>query len=471
MLVLAALGQHAEALRVFDAVRARLCEDLGADPDPVLRDAHARVLAQDVPAGVAAPAPSAGPARLVTPAPAPVSPSTRVRAPASPVPGHGRPDDPSVPRAPHQLPGRPALVTGRQDDLLRIVLALGQPGRGGAAVVTVGGLPGVGKSALAVAAAHQAAAAFPDGELYASLGGSGPGLPPPAPADVLRGFLHALDPAAPATRSGYARSYQAQCDQAVLGQYRSLTAGRRLLVVLDGAHSAAQVRPLLPTGTGCAALITSQEALTSLDATATVELRPLALADALDLLAGLTAAGPAWESAAAAEICAACGGLPLALRIVAAQLASRPAWSMADAAIRLRPEATRLAVLAHGDLSVSASIQASYDALRRDHSPAGPQAARAFLRLAAADGLPLARGIVLGQAAAVLGEPPARCEAALERLADAHLLDTPAPGRYQMHPLLRLAARELPVRTARGPGGASPARPGRRRAPGQGQVA
>jgi hypothetical protein len=295
----------------------------------------------------------------------------------------------------------------------------------------VDGMPGVGKSALAVLAAYQASAAFPDGVLYADLSTSTPGARSVPALEVLHAFLSALDPS---------RSRTPAAERESVGRYRSLISSRRILVVLDGAASAAQVRPLLPTGEGSAALVTSRETLPSLDATTTVTVHPLSHDDSLDMLIGMVPGARLHrEPAAAAVICQACEGLPLALRIVAAQSASRPLWPVTRMASRLGDRSTRLAALRHGDLSVAASLRSSIDCLSLGAPLAGIDAARAFVQL----GILTISDISLGAAQLLLDIPGRRVERAMERLADAHLLDSPSPGWYRMHGLLRLFSADL----------------------------
>jgi hypothetical protein len=248
---------------------------------------------------------------------------------------------------------------------------------------------------------------------------------------VLRAFVQALDP-------GCAAGSLTERD--AVGRYRSLAAGLRLLVVLDGAVSADQVRPLLPTGEGSAAVITSRETLASLDTAGASTLAPLDGEDSAALLAGLIgASGIRLEAGQAALVAEACEGVPLALRIAAARLAARPSWPVDATVARLVDERTRLATLRHGDLSVTASLRASYDALRMTGSPVSVDAADALLRF----GLLPCPEVNADVAAAALGFRPARCERALERLVDAHLLTCPGPSQYRMGTLLRLFCREL----------------------------
>lgn len=218
--------------------------------------------------------------------------------------------------------------------------------------------------------------------------------------------------------------------EAATVRYRSLLAGRRVLVVLDNAADTAQVRPLLPATAGCAAVVTSRAQLADLDGAVPSSLDLPPERDALTLLARI--AGPyrvAAEADAAAAIVACCGRLPLAVRIAGSRLRSRPGWPLAELAARLGPEHRRLDELTVGDLGVRASIGRSYRALP-------PLVARTFRLLALLDG----HDVTPAAATALAGDPAAAVH--LELLADAHLLGSPAPGRYRLHPLVRLFARE-----------------------------
>src|SRR6266545_3245468 len=228
-----------------------------------------------------------------------------------------------VPVVPAELPPAIATFTGRQAELARLgaLLAATQVAARAAApvIAVIAGKPGVGKSALAVRLAHQAAARYPDAQLYVDLRGSEP--EPLAPGEVLGRFLRALGRRAEDIPVGLD-------DQAAA--YRSVLAGKRALAVLDNAASEAQVRPLLPGSPTCAVLITSRRVLDGLDAATSFTLEVLDEREAVALLGGL--AGPdrvAAEPAAAAAVVRHCGLLPLAVRIAGARLRSRPGWTAA----------------------------------------------------------------------------------------------------------------------------------------------
>jgi DNA-binding SARP family transcriptional activator len=329
-------------------------------------------------------------------------------------------NDPALDRpgdAPVQLPPDVADFTGRAAELADLTALLGGP-----APVAVSGRPGVGKSALAVHAAHRLAGRFPGGVLYVDLRGGDPDGGR-APYPVLDGFLRALGvPAA---------EVPADLDTAAAA-YRSRLTGRRVLVVLDNAAGAAQVRPLLPAGPRCAVLVTSRVPLADLDGATPLSLDLLTGPDALALLARLVGERRVRaEPTAAADLVRLCGGLPLALRIAGSRLRARPRWPLSALVARLADERGRLSELAVGDRAVRSSFADSYRAL---------PAAQALLyrSLALLPGPDAGAEVV----AAATGLPPERAADGLERLVDAHLVESPAPGRYRLHDLLRLFARE-----------------------------
>jgi tetratricopeptide (TPR) repeat protein len=338
------------------------------------------------------------------------------------------PPEPAAP-VPRELPVRLGVFTGRAAELRRLQRLGEEPD--GDRIVAIHGLSGVGKSALAVEAAWRLLDRYPDGQLYLDLHGASAGLAPLEPADALGRLLRSLglDGA----------SIPVDAEEAA-ARYRSLLAGRRILVVLDNAASSAQARLLLPTSAGCAALVTSRNVLADLDATSHLRLDVLAPADSVLLLGRLTGPGRArGEPDAVGVIAELCAHLPLALRIAGARLAARPGWSPALLAARLRDERHRLDELQAGDLAVRASFQVGYAALAAAGAPAGQRAARTFRLL----GLLAAPEVGVAMVAALTGEPQSLADAALEGLVDAQLLQTSAPGRYRMHDLLRLFAREL----------------------------
>jgi tetratricopeptide (TPR) repeat protein/transcriptional regulator with XRE-family HTH domain len=342
-----------------------------------------------------------------------------------------------VPVVPHQLPpdiadfvGRARLVTEFREWLgSRPDGVAGKAVRAAVAVYAVSGQAGVGKSALAVHVAHQSAADFPDGQLYANLRGAGVGgVSPLGEGEVLGRFLRALGVDGNAVPSSTE-------ERAAL--YRSQLAGRRVLVVLDDAASEAQVRPLLPGSPGCAVLLTSRTRLAGLEGARLLHIDTLDTGPALELLGRIASTGRvAAEPDAAAAIVAACGRLPLAVRIAGARLAARPHWPLARMAALLADERNRLNALAYGDLDVRASLSLSYREL-------GPEQRRLFRRLGLLDAVDVAAWV----AGPLLECPLARAEALLEDLADAQLVDVASKDvtghvRYRLHDLMRAYARE-----------------------------
>jgi len=257
-----------------------------------------------------------------------------------------------VPVVPRQLPADVADFTGRVDVLEQLhQLMRCREGEGTAVVVSAAvGKAGVGKTALAVHAAHQLRALFPDGQLYVNLRGAEEQAL--APAHVLGGFLRALG----------VRGHPVPDDvDERAGLYRSLMADRRVLVLLDNAADVAQVRPLLPAGAGNAVLVTSRARLTGLAVAEVVDLDVLPPGQAVELLGKIAGTDRvAGEPGAAQAIAAMCGHLPLALRIVGTRLAAKPHWRLQRLADRLAAQHRRLDELAAGDLEVRASVALSY---------------------------------------------------------------------------------------------------------------
>ncbi|SCL44436.1 Predicted ATPase [Micromonospora citrea] len=325
---------------------------------------------------------------------------------------------------PYQLPPAPPLMTGRSAEVGRLLAAT----QADAAVCLLEGAGGVGKSALALHVAHRIVGRYGGGCLYADLRGATDGVAAADPADVLGRFLRALGvPTVPAS-----------LDEAS-ALLRTWTAGRGVLVVLDNAASAAQVRPLLASGPGCATIVTSRWVLADLDTTARIRVDPLSDDAALDLLTGLTGAHRVQaEPAAATTVVRRCGGLPLALRIVGARAAARPDASLTGLAERMDDEGLRLDVLEVGDLSVRASLHLGYQVFGDARQGERRQAARLF-RLAA---LPDWTHLTPYGCAALADLPVAAAERALDALTDAHLIESAGGGRYRFHDIVRLYARE-----------------------------
>jgi DNA-binding SARP family transcriptional activator/tetratricopeptide (TPR) repeat protein len=392
MVALYRCGRQADALSVYRAGRAALVDELGIEPGPALRAVHEAILRGD----------------------------EELLAPADREPGavRARP-------VPAQLPGVPTDFTGRAGHIAALTDHLTGHGAG-VPVVVLSGKGGTGKTTLAARVAHQLVGQYPDGQIFAQLHGMSP--TPSRPEDVLGRFLVALGDPPPGPEAGLDERIE---------RYRSLLAGRRVLVVLDDAASEQQVRPLLPGQPGCAALITSRTRLAGLAGARLRELDTLDPDEAEVLLSRLV--GPdrvAAEPAAAKRLAEQCGGLPLALRIVAARLAIRRHWSLEHLSSRLDDERRRLDELAVGDQEVRASIALSYHALDAQ--------ARMALRRLGALGLPDFTVWVL---AALLDVDEHEAERVVERLIDSQFLDylrTDRVGqdRYQLHDLLRLYASE-----------------------------
>lgn len=331
---------------------------------------------------------------------------------------------PPKPSRPFQLPPDIVEFTGRRAALTAIrtrLLPSNEDAGSAVAISAIDGKPGVGKSALAIHVAHQLASQFVDGVLYADLRGAEPELL--APIQVLGQFLRAfgvVDEKVPADLD------------AASALYRSVLAGNRVLVILDNAADAAQVRPLLPGSPGCAVLVTSRVQLADLEGAVPFTLAVLPEDEAVALLARLVGRRRVNADPAAAVLVARhCGLLPLALRIAGARLRARPAWPVAVLAARLTDERRRLGELEVGELAVRASFRLSYESL-------APAEARMFRLFGLLDGPDATAGV----AAALAECAPAEAETVLERLADAQLLETFTAGRYRFHDLIRLFARE-----------------------------
>jgi tetratricopeptide (TPR) repeat protein len=297
---------------------------------------------------------------------------------------------------------------------------------GAVRIAVVAGAAGLGKTTLAVHAAHQVGALFPDGQLYVDLLGAG--SQPLAPGGVLARFLRDLGVEGDKVPAG---------DDERAALYRTRLTGRRMLIVLDNARDAAQVRPLLPGSASCAVLVTTRRRPTDLASTRFVDLNVLEDAEALELFTRILGdERPAAEPDATAAVLLACAGLPLAIRICAARLAARRQWKIATMADRLRDERRRLNELKTGDLAVRASFQVSYETLQTADYDTDP--ARTFRLLGLWEG----SSISLPAAVALVGEPADDVADALEALVDANLLESPAPDWYRFHDLLKVYATE-----------------------------
>lgn len=282
----------------------------------------------------------------------------------------------SSPPAPRQLPADLPRLPGRGGELDTLDMLRPAPRGKGPLVVALDGPGGVGKSALAVHAAHRLGERFPDGQLYADLRGSHRDEHPVPPDVVLRRFLGAL---------GAPRPYPGSVADAA-AVYRTLLTERRVLIVLDNALDAAQVRPLLPAAHGCAVLVTSRGVLAALNGAVHVHLAPLPPPASVEVLGLWAGAGRlATERAAAEAIAHHCDHLPLALRIAGARLAARPRWPVRELADRLADPERRLAELSFADLDMRAALEAGHRELLA-RGPVGRAAALALPLLALEQG-------------------------------------------------------------------------------------
>ncbi len=395
MLALYRSGRRATALEAYQTFAHRAANELGMDPGPQLRSLHARVLRDDN--------------ALLEPTPDPVvAPRVGVLVPA-------------------QLPRAPSGFAGREDELewLSTLLPPGET----AAVGVLAGPAGVGKTALAVLWAHRVSAAFPDGQLYASLRGFDPQHAPMDAADVLTQFLLALGVGVDDVPFELA-------DRATL--FRSILADRRVLVVLDDARDSDQIHPLLPAGSSSFVLVTTRVRLDGLVARTGARLLSLGTlaADAAERLiehmAGTSA--HARERELRKRLARLCGHLPLALRIAAARLVGNPQWTVGDLVAELADERSRLGALdlEEADTSVRAALDVTYRSLR-------PELAEIVRYLGIFPGTRIGPRPVAALAGIDVGAARRR----LRSLATSFVVTETSKDVFLMHDLVRLHAHEL----------------------------
>jgi len=418
MVALAATGQQAAAFRLYEELRQRLDAELGVGPGSELAQAYLRILRQETAADEAGPVPPAASARGAAGTRAASVPGDR---------GGGAVPDAVLPR---QLPPGTPHFTGREAEFseLNEMTASVDVTPGTATIMAVSGGAGVGKTALAVHWAHQIADGFPDGQLYVNLRGYGPSQDPVDPAMAISGFLDALQVAPERIPAGL---------DAQAALYRSLLAGRRMLIMLDNARSADQVRPLLPSNPACLVVVTSRNQLTGLAAAEgarTLTLDTLNHEDARQLLAvRLGAQRVGREAEAVDELIELCARLPLALSVAAARAVRHPGFPLAAITEDLRDEGHRLDALNTEDSSTAlrAVFSCSYSLLT-------PAAARLFRLFSVHPG----PDITVPAAASLAGIPLPEARAALSELAGSCLLAEHLPGRFACHDLLRAFAAE-----------------------------
>ncbi|MFD5063858.1 BTAD domain-containing putative transcriptional regulator [Streptomyces sp. NPDC058394] len=384
--------RQAEALTVYQDTCERLRDELGVDPGDELRRVHEAVLRRDD-------------ERLLGPATArSAAPSTR----------------PQPRRAVNELPGDAGRLIGREAELAQLI-APSAPGS--VSIVTVDGTAGVGKTALVVRAARELSTHYPDGCLFVDLRAHSTQRRQ-SPEQALQRLLRSL---------GAAKGELPSDLEELTAVWRAATSSLRLLLVLDDALDADQIRPLLPAGAGSRVLVAGRRRLAEVDADRRVTLEPLTSGDAVSLLAHIIGEERAGrEPEATQQLVGLCDGLPLALRIAGSRLQNRSTWTVGYLAGRMAGDEHRLGELSVGDRSVEAAFSLSYEHL-------APEQQRVFRALGLA---PTVEFDVL-TAAALLHGPSHATEQILESLVDTSLLQQPRPGRYRLHDLVRMHARHL----------------------------
>ncbi|WP_282703008.1 BTAD domain-containing putative transcriptional regulator [Streptomyces sp. CC219B] len=403
MLALSLSGRQADALAEYAEIRTLLRDELGIDPDRSLAQVHEAVLRGDAFSYLH----SGVPARYYEqPAVTGLDAGRHLL-----TPGVRKEPVKAACTLPHALTD----FVGRReeaDTLLRIARA-GSQGPG-PLLICVDGMGGIGKTALALHAAHRLAPDYPDGQFYVDLHGFSPRERPREPAEVLQVLLRSL--------GVETQRIPADLDSQ-MAMWRARLAGSKVLLLLDNTASEAQIVPLLPPGNGSLTLITSRRRLYGLDGIEPCLVSRMSSGDSRELVKRLLGGEP--ESEATERLIAYCGGLPLALRLAVAKLRSRPTWTLSHLVERLGDPHRRAAELQAGDRSVRSVLQLSFDALTEAQRHA----------LCALALVPEASMDAYG-AAALLGTGPVEAEALLEGLLDVNLLEQPHMGRYALHGLV-----------------------------------
>ncbi|MET9801633.1 BTAD domain-containing putative transcriptional regulator [Streptomyces sp. NPDC006368] len=390
MLALYRSGAQARALTVYEQTRRTFADELGVSPGPELQELHHHILVSDLPS----------PVRIV--------PALRY----------------------NNLPADALHLTGRVQELfllneaVRNVRTSGGSRAAVPAVVAIDGMAGIGKTTLAVHAAHEFAPLYPDAQLFVDMGGRAVGDRPLDPNAALGALLSGLG----VSPSGIPASLQERS-----ATWRRLVADRSALILLDNVADTHQILPLLPGSPGCLTIVTSRNRLTDLMATFQLTLQEMSPAEGRELFCRIIGdKRPHQEREAVDTIVNVCGRLPLAIRLAAAKLRHRPSWSVSHLASRLTTGRQRLATLEAEDGGLTEVFRQSYEGL-------SPGQQRVFRLLG---GLP-GDHIETHNVAGLAGLSPAHADILLESLVDAHLLSTSEPGRYVIHELLHAYATQL----------------------------
>jgi DNA-binding SARP family transcriptional activator/tetratricopeptide (TPR) repeat protein len=392
MLALYRADRQADALAAYQRVRRTLVAELGQEPGVALRKLHQRILAGD--------------------------PELRPSLPTA-----STKSDSAQPATSH-LPRTVADFTGRDADVSWLLETADQADPYAPLVVTIDGMPGVGKTSLAVRVGHLLRSRFPDGQLFIDLHGHSEHRPVD-PAAALSSLLRQIGVSAP--------QIAADLDDRI-AQWRAELATRRVLVVLDNAATGTQVNALLPSNPGCMVLVTSRRRLVDLDSARPRSLETLKASAAVALLERIVGARVREDQDAAAEVAKRCGYLPLALRLAGARLVHRPGWKMRDLADRLTGHDSRLSALSVGDRTIADTFGLSYTHLSSDHQ-------RMFRLL----GLHPGDHFDVYAAAALADVNLDDAARLLDGLINVHLVDEPHTNRYRLHDLVRLYASQLAV--------------------------